>query len=392
MVVLSLFDGISTGRVALERAGIPVSTYYASEVDKYALAVAKKNYPDNVQLGDVENYEHWDLDFGSIDLLIGGSPCQGFSYAGKQLNFQDERSKLFFRFVEILNKIRQKNPNVLFLLENVKMKKEYQDKISEYLGVTPIEINSSLVSAQHRKRLYWTNIEGITQPEDRGILLRDIVHEKTEFGFAMSDGWCRWFKKNAGKLLQKKYVAISPEKAITMMARQYANWQGNFIYEEWRRSIVPFRETLRISKRKSKRGRIGYFKVDSQGTRVYTSSGKSVTLCASTGGGGVATGLYYFGEMTPLKRDEVKPFSDEQTFYALTEEGEDGVLLEGYIRKLTPIECERLQTLPDHYTKARLNGKEISHSQRYKMLGNGWTAEVVAHVLRFIPEDRRHGK
>lgn len=152
--ILSLFDGTSTGRLAAERAGLPVDKYYASEIDKYAIAVSKKNYPDIIHLGDVENYEEWDIDFGSIDLLLGGSPCQGFSIAGKQLNFKDPRSKLFFEYVEILKKIREKNPNVLFLLENVKMKKEFKDIISERLGVEPIEINSNLVSAQNRRRLY----------------------------------------------------------------------------------------------------------------------------------------------------------------------------------------------------------------------------------------------
>ena len=246
--VLSLFDGISCGQVALERAEIPVKNYYASEIDKYAIQITQKNYPNTIQLGDITKWQEWEIDWSSIDLLIGGSPCQGFSFAGKQLNFDDPRSKLFFVYVDILNHIKKHNPNVKFLLENVKMKKEYQNVITSYLGVEPIEINSALVSAQNRKRLYWTNIGKIEQPEDKGILLKDIVHENTIHG----------------------------------------------------------------------------------------------------------------------------------------------VLIEGYIRKLTPIECERLQTLPDNYTRHGIdnlgNLLTISNSQRYKCLGNGWTVEVIAHILRGIKE------
>ena len=176
MNVLSLFDGISCGRIALDRAKIKVDKYFASEIDKNAIKVASTNFPNNINLGDVNNWRSWDLP--KIDLLIGGSPCQGFSSAGKGLNFSDPRSKLFFKYVEILNYLKKKNPNILFLLENVKMKPEWQDIITSYLGVEPIEINSSLVSAQNRVRLYWTNIKGITQPKDKNITLQSILEDK----------------------------------------------------------------------------------------------------------------------------------------------------------------------------------------------------------------------
>lgn len=175
--VLSLFDGISCGQVALERAEIPVEVYYASEIDKHAIQITQKNYPNTIQLGDVTNWRNWNVNFNEIDLIIGGSPCQGFSYAGKMLNFNDERSKLFFVYVDILNYIKQLNPNVKFLLENVKMKQEYQDVISEYLGVKPIRINSELVSAAKRDRLYWSNIENITIPTDKNITFDDIKED-----------------------------------------------------------------------------------------------------------------------------------------------------------------------------------------------------------------------
>lgn len=173
LTVLSLFDGISCGRVALERAGIPVKAYYASEVDKYAMQISKKNWPDIIQIGDVTQIEP---DFiPDIDLLIGGSPCQGFSFAGKQLNFDDPRSKLFFDYVRLLEALRKRNPNIKFLLENVNMKQESQDVISKYLGVGPEVIDSALFSAQRRKRLYWTNIPYGPLPVSKNISLQSIL-------------------------------------------------------------------------------------------------------------------------------------------------------------------------------------------------------------------------
>ena len=180
MKVLSLFDGISCGMVALERAGIPVDTYYASEIDKNAIAISQKNYPNIIRLGDVTKWREWDIPWAEIDLLIGGSPCQGFSFAGKQLNFNDPRSKLFFEFVDILNHIRKHNPNVKFLLENVKMKAEWRDVISGYLGVKPIRINSALVSAAKRDRLYWANFN-VEMPDDKGVTFDDINQHSTDW-------------------------------------------------------------------------------------------------------------------------------------------------------------------------------------------------------------------
>ena len=179
-IVLSLFDGISCGKVALDRAGIKVKKYYASEIDKFAMQVSEKNHPDIIQLGDVTSWRSWDIDWENVGLLIGGSPCQGFSFAGKQLNFNDDRSKLFFVYVDILNHIKSVNPDVKFLLENVKMKSEWQDVISGYLGVKPIRINSSLVSAAKRDRLYWANFD-VEMPDDKGITFDDINQHSTDW-------------------------------------------------------------------------------------------------------------------------------------------------------------------------------------------------------------------
>lgn len=303
MNVLSVFDGMSCGRIALQRAGIPITNYYASEIDKYAIQVAKKNYPDTHHIGDVTQVNADDLP--KIDLLIGGSPCQGFSFAGKQLNFDDERSKLFFEFVRLLKELKPK----YFLLENVRMKKEYQDIISEYLGVEPITINSSLVSAQNRVRLYWTNIPNVSQPDDRGIVLKEII----ELG------------------------AVDRDKSHCIDANYFKGGNLKSYFEKHRRQLVF-----------SKDGLCHVGDADLKGNdcikRVYHPDGKSPTLTTMQGG-----------------HREPK-ISCNKTHY----------------RKLTPIECERLQTVPDNYTDG------VSNTQRYKMLGNGWTVDVISHIFKGI--------
>ena len=199
--VLSLFDGISCGHIALDKAGIPINKYYASEIDKYAIKVTNKNYPDTINLGDVTTV-NGELFTEKIDLLIGGSPCQGFSQAGKMKNFDDPRSKLFWEYVRILHEVKPK----YFLLENVVMKQEWQDIISEALGVKPIMIDSSLTSAATRKRLYWTNIPGIGQPEDLGITFGDIrerdVPEGSVYYTDKGIDWIRRHEKRTGKTLR----------------------------------------------------------------------------------------------------------------------------------------------------------------------------------------------
>ena len=372
MNVLSLFDGMSCGQVALERAGIQVDNYYASEIDKHAISITQRNYPNTEQLGSVLGWREWNLP--RIDLLIGGSPCQGFSIAGKQLAFDDPRSKLFFEYVACIRRFKPR----YFLLENVRMKKEFLDVITEYMGVEPICINSNLVSAQNRVRYYWTNIPNVTQPDDLGILLKDIIHEGNP-NDALSNGWIDWWKQNAEFQLQKQYSTFTAEKAGTRTARQYASWNGNFWFEALNKYIVPFDKTLQILDREVQRGKVGYFRSDSQANRVYYIHDKAITLCGDAGGGAAKMGQYLFGCITPdrvEKRQNGQRFSDGQKFYTLTAQDRHGVLVEGYIRKLSPVECERLQTLPDNYTAG------VSDSQRYKMLGNGWTVDVIAHIFK----------
>lgn len=371
LTVVSLFDGMACGLQALKECNIPVKRYYAFEIDKYAMQVAKKNHPEIIHCGSVIDADF--RQFKGADLLIGGSPCQGFSFAGKQLAFDDPRSKLFFEFVRAKNEIQPRH----FLLENVKMKKVFENVITEYVGVEPVEINSALVSAQNRRRLYWCNWN-VEQPEDKGVLLKGIVHENTNLE-PQNDSWVTWWKKNADYQLSKGYSRLDGEKAATLTARQYACWNGNFRFEELTKYIVPFDKTLQILDKEVQRGKIGYFGSDSQSRRVYYIHDKAVTLCGDAGGGAAKMGQYLFGCITPdrvEKRQNDQRFNEGEKFYTLTAQDKHGVLIEGYIRKLTPIECERLQTLPDNYTEG------VRNAQRYKMLGNGWTVEVIKHILK----------
>ena len=348
MNVLSLFDGMSCGRIALERAGIQVTNYFASEIDKHAIKVAMHNYPDTQQLGDVTKWREWNLP--KIDLLIGGSPCQGFSFAGKQLAFDDPRSKLFFEFVECLKHFKPKN----FLLENVRMKKEHLQVITDMLGVEPIRINSNLVSAQNRDRYYWTNIPNVTQPCDRGIYLKDILQSDVEQKYFLTAAQRSWLKKNLEFQLSKKYSAIDPEKAITLVARMYANWTGNFILTRHRGNNP------------------GGFFDEKAPTRTSSRQEMNEVVCLQK--------PIYGAAMRGREMDgDVKQtieINSSQKSNSLTSVQKTTLVTDLFdLRKCTPVECERLQTVPDNYTSC------VSDSQRYKMLGNGWTVDVVAHIF-----------
>lgn len=352
MVILSLFDGMACGRVALERAGVEVDGYFASEVDKHAIQVAKNNWSDIVHIGDVTKIKYVDGKLyndqgevvyeGKVDILIGGSPCQGFSFAGKQLNFDDPRSKLFFEFVRLLKETKPR----YFLLENVKMKKEYEQIITEHLGVESIEINSNLLSAQNRKRIYWTNIPGVTIPNDKGILLKDIVHENND---EVSNVELPNFNVNpSGKGMNGDVYSIEKSKSRTLTTNKGEGQKISVAIAEF---IVPFDKTLQILDKEVQRGKIGYFRKDSQANRVYYIHDKAITLTGEAGGGAAKMGQYLFGCITPdrvEKRQNGQRFNDGKKFYTLTAQDKHGVLIEGYIRKLTPIECERLQTVPDN--------------------------------------------
>ena len=268
-VVLSLFDGMSCGQIALERAGIKYNEYYASEIDKHAIKVAIKNYPNTKQFGSVTEIKGTDLP--PIDLLIGGSPCQGFSTAGKELNFDDERSKLFFEYVRLKN---ETNPKY-WLLENVSMKKEFRDIISKFLGCEPVMINSSIITGQNRPRYYWTNIL-FSMPKDKNISVSDCL------GIPNAKiGQPQPYPRNYKELGLKRVERIE-------------------------------------------------YRTDGKSNAIITNPQKNL-----------------------LKTND------------------------GY-RKLTPVECEKLQTVPLNYTDC------VTDGHRYKMLGNGYTIDVIAHIFSFI--------
>ena len=302
MNVLSLFDGMSCGRIAIDRAGIKVDNYFASEIDKYAISVSKHNYPDIKHIGDVTQVKASDLP--KIDLIIGGSPCQGFSFAGKQLNFDDPRSKLFFEYVRILKEIRKYNPNVLFLLENVKMKKEYQDVISEQMGVEPVKINSALVSAQNRERLYWSNIP-VSPLTDKGILLKHIIDIDTAAEYNVSEETIKRYKDG----IPKKTKSIN-DKSYCLLATAYKGYGNDGVTIINKKEIT---NCIQIGKATNINGH-DLIK------RIYSIGGKSPT----------PTPTPTLNTMTGGNR-------------------EPKIAIDGkHWRKLTPLECERLQTVPDN--------------------------------------------
>jgi DNA (cytosine-5)-methyltransferase 3A len=297
--VLSLFDGMSCGQIALNKLGIEYEGFYSSEIDKHAIKVTQHNFPNTIQIGDVTQLKGENLP--KIDLLIGGSPCQGFSFSGKGLNFEDPRSKLFFEFVRL---IKETNPRY-FLLENVKMKKEYEQVITEYLGVEPIEINSSLVSAQNRVRLYWTNIPNIQQPEDRGIGLTDILEDDDK----INPGAIRGRQLNKATILGRRLNEEGKREDYNMK--------------------IPITQCLEVR-------------------ATNTNKSNCLTTVAKDN---VLTTMPIGRHPDAFKKN--LPF-----------------------RYYTTKEYCRLQTVPDDYFDGVASDNQIR-----KMIGNGWTVDVIAHIF-----------
>ena len=306
MNVLSLFDGKSSGFTACELAGIEVGTYYSAEIDKYAIQVSNAIHPNQTRLGSVTEWRDWDIDWASIDLVLAGSPCQGLSIAGKQLALDDPRSKLFYVFADILNFIKSVNKDVLFMLENVELKgkaKESEQIISDYVEEEPFLINSALVSAQNRKRNYWSNIP-IDMPEDRGILLSSILEDLPDcpVGIAVMD----------------------KSKCLRVGGRNSPFGDKH----EW---DSPFQ-------RVTKKGKV----------KPGISKAACLTGGANSGGNHSDMDIIH------------SPFAT---------------------RRYSVRECFRLQTVPEHYIDKILDCG-VSNSQLYKIAGNGWTDEVIAHILK----------
>ncbi len=329
MKALSLFNGISALHLALDRAEIKVSQVYYAEIDKYANKVTEKHYPDDVALGDVTKWREWDIDWADIDLVGAGFPCQAWSVAGKQLGDKDERGMLFWTTLEIIAHVLKHNPSAKFLMENVKMKKDFEQYITHHteqaLGrVEKTYINSALVSAQNRLRIYWTNFE-VTQPDDKGILLKDIIEHPMDEKYNLSDEAIARFKPckktNSGQI-------------------------GTTAHE----------------------GKIG------QRDRVYDADGKMVTLTATMY---KQPPQYCFvdksdktGCLTTVDKDNVLSIEPPGRYPDIYNRCDISY------RKLTPLECERLQTFSCGWTDS------ISNTQRYKSLGNAWCVDVIVHILK----------
>ena len=404
---------MSCGQLALQKLGIKVDTYYASEIDKYAMQVAQTNFPDTIQVGDISKLDP--SNFKDIDLILAGSPCQGFSFAGKQLAFDDPRSALFFEFIRLLKAIKPK----YFLLENVRMKQQYIDVITQQVSecypehqsndlfdskIEPILINSALLSAQSRQRLYWTNIPNVKQPEDLGIVLKDILED--DFDSERDKSYCidanyykganveQYQKKSRRQLVSKpKQIGKTDTPGHDILKRVYSeDGKSPTITAHAGKGTVPKIET--------KPKQVGIAS-DINGhdilKRVYSPEGKSPTLNTMGGGnrepkvvsGGAFRGRAYDedgkrkdrnGKSVANQTKQMLELRKDNKSNAITTVSKDSVVVNEELtwRKLTPLECERLQTVPDNYTAS------VSNTQRYKMLGNGWTVEVIAHILKNI--------
>jgi DNA (cytosine-5)-methyltransferase 1 len=411
--VLSLFDGMSCGQQALERAGIEVDNYFASEIDKYAMQVTMANYPDTKQLGSVVNVNGADLP--KIDLLIGGSPCQSFSFAGKRkgmatkceteiltLNHYLElkadgyefegQSYLFWEFMRLLNECKPK----YFLLENVEMGVKWEKVLSKAIGVNGIHINSALVSAQNRKRIYWTNIgmqpgglfgdlvSIIQKPKDKGILLKNVLEPQVDDKYFLSDKMVDYLSLNSVNQLQKgNGFSFKPtdgnKKSFAVTNPSKCRIDDNYIKiagltEVRTQEAKQIRKETGTNPKRAKElilrtdGKIGAILTSQTPDNLVSINTNAVEIVAMRG---------------RLNKDgiiiqQLEHRDDYKTNCITSVQKDNLVVNTSKIRRLTPLECERLQTVKDNYTN------HVSDSQRYKMLGNGWTVDVIAHIFSYL--------
>lgn len=362
MNVLSLFDGKSSGYTALELAGFTVDNYYSSEIDKYAIQVSNAIHPNQVRLGSVLDWHFWDIDWSSIDLVLGGFPCQAWSMAGKQQGDKDERGMLFWYMLDIMQYVLHHNPNAKFLIENVKMKKEFEEYITHHteqaLGkVSKHLINSALVSAQNRQRYYWTNIEGVKQPEDRNITWGEVRQVGVNEFYYTEKGlqWMARHSQRKGKTLD---VWGEDEKAQMVEASHFKNYSAQRFFgvcdlPSDQNVIAAMRGRYLVNgkrndKEQSKNGNTTQFiefRHDEKSNSLTTVQKDNVVV-----------------PFTLPNRIPVELF---------------------FFRYITPRECFRLQTVPEHLIDKILSCG-VSNSQLYKIAGNGWTDEVIAHIFSFI--------
>lgn len=323
--VLSLFDGKSSGRTACDLAGIGVNKYYSCEIDKYANIVSNAMYPHIIRLGDITNWREWDIDWASIDLLLAGSPCQGFSFAGKQLALDDPRSKLFFEFIDIRNHVLSVNSKAEWMLENVEMKKDIRETLNDYIGENPIHINSMLLSAQSRPRNYWANWD-IPTPVDRGIYLSDILEKDLPS--------CGIGGRIVGRRLNDlgRREDYNRDIPISQYLELRNDNKANCLTTVYKDSVVP------------------YFKTDKK-LQIKFNQGKASCLTGGAHSGGNHSDM----DILVIEPDVCRRYS---------------------VR-----ECFRLQTVQEHLIDKILSCG-VSNTQLYKIAGNGWTDEVIAHNLR----------
>lgn len=363
MNVLSLFDGKSSGYTALELIGITPTNYYSAEIDKYAIKVSDAIHPNQTRLGDVTKWRDWGIDWSGIDLILGGFPCQAWSVAGKQMGDKDERGMLFWTMLDIMKEVRKHNPNADFLIENVKMKKEFEEYITQHtekaLGkVHKILINSALVSAQNRNRYYWTSWKN-EQPEDRNIFLSDIIEHYSESPKIMSDKFCN---RNAHILRDD----ISG-KAKSLSAMEYVKngRQGDYINVKCGRIVG--RKINPVT------GRRDDYNPDLKAVQRFESRFDNKSGC-----------------LTTVQKDNQIEFRKKSKTVRSVGVGsppdsrhnwDNALDSKVHYRKLTPRECFRLQTVPEHYIDKILSCG-VSNTQLYKIAGNGWTDEVIAHLLK----------
>jgi len=419
MNVLSLFDGMSCGQQALERAGIKVENYFASEIDKYAIQVTMANYPNTKQLGSVVDLNGFDLP--KIDLLIGGSPCQSFSFAGKRKGMatKDEQeiltlehylqlkaegfefegqSYLFWEFMRLLNETKPK----YFLLENVKMSKKWKDILSKAIGVEPILINSNLLSAQNRQRLYWTNIPNIEQPKDKGILLKDIIEQEVDSKYFLSEKSMAWLNNRIEE--KHKFIPRIPNsieksnclkvggKGVddlivhNMMPRSSTNGNGgsgHLCRTDGKTYCLDTGRTNAIEIIATQIGNSVQFgnSINDKGKAFTLRKGNPNGLIIKTtliDDEIVGCGIRGRDNGEGIYKSNLEFRNDDKSNTLLLNTNTSLAKVNSRVRRLTPIECERLQTVKDNYTNY------VSDTQRYRMLGNGWTVDVISHIFKYI--------
>lgn len=412
ITVLSLFDGMSCGQIALRELGIGVNRYYASEIDRFCMEQTALNFPETVQLGDVRTVNVSALP--KIDLILAGSPCQGFSYAGKQLNFNDPRSALFFEFVRILRHVQALNPEVKFLLENVQMKREYEQTISDTLGLSPVTINSALVSAQNRMRLYWSNIRtrqdglfgnhitDIPQPQDRGLFLSDILEDEVDERYNIKDTVLQnlIFHKERNKKNGRRYdmvIKTPDEKSVAIQVGGKGMYDIVCVAMRGRYNQADGRNKQQLEARhdgktntittvqkdnfilqRSRGNNVGAVYIDKTPTLTSNAWEQNNLVCSRT-----------VKQINPsVESNGRQPYQQNRVYAAdgispalcSSRRGQSPFVItpDDILRRMTPTECARLQTIPEWYKWG------CSSTQQYKMLGNGWTVEVIKHILSFL--------